>query len=94
MHHFKSMVIEGTWHPAKIGPYILKSLNFVLSVGLSGFIIVMVNFYLDRNKSDVSEKKLTEISENLKKILIKIEQNGKTYKTTTPATHSQNSKQR
>ncbi len=74
LQNFKSLVVKETWSPAKIVPYTLKLLNFVLTVGLSGFIFVMANYFIDRNKISSSEKNLTEINQNIQKILHQMEE--------------------
>lgn len=68
LHTFKSMVINKIWNKPLYKTYLNTLFKFVMTVGLSGFVFVGVNSFLEKNKVNKTEKAVIEISKEVKEI--------------------------
>jgi hypothetical protein len=68
LRHFKHLVIENNWMPTKISKFLKDILKFVLSIGLSGFILFLITLFIEpsskatEDQIKVTNNKLDSIS--------------------------------
>jgi len=63
---FKNLIIDNKWTPTRFSSYCKDILKFVLTVGLSGFIIYLVTLL---NQSETNtEKELKEVNKKIKEV--------------------------
>jgi len=73
LHTFKSMVINKIWNKALYKTYMNTLFKFVMTIGLSGFVFVGINAFLEKNKVNKTEKAVIEISKEVKQIRTRLQ---------------------
>lgn len=68
LHTFKSMVIDKIWNKALYKTYLNSLFKFVMTVGFSGFVFFAINYLIEKNKVNKTEKAVIEISKEVKEI--------------------------
>jgi len=64
---FKNLVIDNKWIPTRFSVFTKEVLKYVLTVGLSGFIIYLVTL-LNQPMNEKTEKQLEKVNKNLEKV--------------------------
>lgn len=65
LRHFKPLIVNKKYNRSKIQDYFLNLLKFILTVGLSGFLILIINYFLNKDQENEIRQFRTDFNEKI-----------------------------